>query len=262
MRPFLRWAGGKRWLAESLKIEGYRGRYIEPFVGGGAVFFEWLPPRSELSDLNPYLINCYKFMRDSYKELYDLVMGHFRRHSSEWYYSVRSGLMSDGIVAAADFLYLNRSCFNGLFRVNLRGNFNVPIGSKLFAINDLEEFRAWSEALSGANLYLRDFEQAVNSAIEGDFLFCDPPYTVNHNRNGFVEYNEKIFSWEDQVRLRDALQRASLRGVDFLLTNADHSTVRDLYHDFDLRSIERCSEMAGSVRHRGKTSELLISPSR
>jgi DNA adenine methylase len=260
MRPFLRWAGGKRWLAAggglSIPLEG---RYVEPFLGGGAMFFSQPVRSALLADLNKYLINAYRWMQKSPEDLFDLTQVHFDNHSKSYFYAVRECLALDGLDNAASFIYLNRACFNGLFRVNLQGRFNVPIGTKVYDLRCRNEFLSWSDHLRTAELIHSDFEVVIDSCGAGNFLFVDPPYTVKHNSNGFIEYNEKIFSWDDQVRLAASLWRAKERGSRFLLTNADHHTVRGLYPEdclFALR--ERGSEMAGRTAHRGRISELLV----
>ncbi|MEO7676942.1 MAG: Dam family site-specific DNA-(adenine-N6)-methyltransferase [Verrucomicrobiota bacterium] len=262
MRPFLRWAGGKRWLSNTGKIKFPDSRrYVEPFLGGGSIFFAQNSNRALLSDLNEFLINAYSWMKLSPEKLYELTQYHFSEHSSDHYYAVRSQLGTSTINDAAAFIYLNRSCFNGLFRVNLAGRFNVPIGTKAFVLSEVEEFHGWARHLQNAEIVRCDFEQVINRCGENDVLFVDPPHTVAHNSNGFIEYNEKIFSWDDQVRLADSLARAKARGANFLLTNADHDSVRDLYPHEILSSETRGSEMAGRSSYRGKTTELIVASS-
>lgn len=261
MRPFLRWAGGKRWLANQNVLSiPKEARIVEPFLGGGALFFSRTWERALLADVNPFLINAYGRMKSDYIGLHEKLVEHFAAHSEEYYYKIRGRMGKVNLQDAADFIYLNRSCFNGLFRVNLAGKFNVPIGNKLFEISDITEFKNWSERLGRADIRLSDFEDIISKCGVGDFVFADPPYTVNHNSNGFIEYNEKIFSWEDQVRLHDCLILASERGAKFVLTNADHSSIRELYADCSTNSVERGSEMAGASNFRGRTTELLITP--
>jgi DNA adenine methylase len=197
-------------------------------------------------------------MRDDHSRLFEMVGQHFRQHSKEYYYAVRSRLGNSTLQDAADFLYLNRACFNGLFRVNLSGRFNVPIGTKVYELTDRDEFECWSNKLSEADIRVADFEDTIDRCSEGDFIFADPPYTVNHNSNGFIEYNEKIFRWEDQVRLHDALLRAARKGAHFVMTNADHLTIRELYEGCILHTVERGSEMAGRTNARGKTTEVVV----
>lgn len=259
MRPFLRWAGGKRWLAQ----KGLTGlptgaRLIEPFLGGAALFFSRDWDRAVLADINRFLINAYQQLKVDQVALFSLVQEHFDLHTNDRYYEVRSRMESGSIQDAADFIYLNRACFNGLFRVNLAGRFNVPIGTKVYELRDAEEFRIWSQRLQNADIRLADFEETIGACGEGDFIFADPPYTVNHNSNGFIEYNEKIFGWDDQVRLHDCLIRAAERGAEFALTNADHSTVHELYDGWPLQIVERGSEMASKNSARGKTTEIVV----
>jgi DNA adenine methylase len=259
MRPFLRWAGGKRWLAkQDVLALSDTTKLIEPFVGGGALFFSRKWETAILSDVNPFLINAYNWMKEDYETLFYFLIEHFDSHSSEHYYDVRARMSGASVQDAADFIYLNRACFNGLFRVNLGGRFNVPIGTKVYELRDMSDFERWSTRLDSAEIRLADFEETIDACGQGDFIFADPPYTVNHNSNGFIEYNEKIFSWDDQVRLHNCLVRAAERGARFALTNADHVTVRELYDGCPLQTIERGSEMAGRTSARGKTTEVVI----
>ncbi len=258
--PFLKWAGGKRWLASSsrLPIPDQFERYIEPFVGGGAVFFKLSPAQSILSDINPELINLYRVIRDTPEALETLMAEHHAKHSPDHYYQVRADVPSDTIAQAARTLYLNRTCWNGLYRVNLKGEFNVPIGTKTAVIIEGESFAALSDALQQAEILCQDFEATLALAQGGDFVFVDPPYTVKHNLNGFLKYNEKIFGWSDQIRLHDAVVAAADRGASVVITNADHESVRELYSDFTYRQLARTSVLAGDPGKRGKTSEAMF----
>lgn len=261
LKPFLKWAGGKRWLFESgqFSLPEFRGRYFEPFLGGGAVFFENQPKNAILSDSNARLVEVYVAIRDEWQEIERRLVEHAVAHSREYYYEIRAKKFREPVMRAAQFLYLNRTCWNGLYRENLRGQFNVPIGTKQNVLFEADDFRAWSEALAKIRIEYRDFECAIEEAESGDFVFVDPPYTVSHNLNGFVKYNQKIFAWEDQIRLRNALERASNRGVSFAMTNADHVSVRDLYAGFGRhQQLGRHSVIAGKSRHRVHATELLI----
>ena len=187
------------------------------------------------------------------------MRAHAKAHSNEYYYELRSKQLSTTIARAAQFLYLNRTCWNGLYRENRKGQFNVPIGTKDTVVFENDDFQVWSRALDGARLEHRDFEAAIDEAEQGDVVFVDPPYTVRHNLNGFVKYNQQIFAWEDQVRLHAALQRAAERGVSFALTNADHESIRDLYAGFGKhRQLKRHSVIAGDSNYRNYSTELLI----
>lgn len=259
--PFLKWAGGKRWLASTyadLLPENYK-RYYEVFLGSGAVFFSMRPTQATLSDLNEELIECYSVLRDEWQNVVERLHHHHLHHSKDYYYEVRSSKPRLLANKAARFIYLNRTCWNGLYRVNLRGEFNVPVGTKTNVLLEADNFEELSALLKKTVLLAADFEEVIDRARSGDFIFADPPYTVKHNLNGFIKYNEKIFRWEDQIRLRDCLVRASNRGCHVLLTNANHPSVIELYEDdFELISLSRSSVIAADSKNRGIYEELVV----
>ncbi len=260
--PFLKWAGGKRWLATNYKhlLPATFDKYREPFVGGGAIFFALEPSRAILSDSNERLIECYQVMRDQPQKLMTLMRRHQRLHSSRYYYEARSVRPRSPLRRAAQFLYLNRTCWNGLYRVNLDGAFNVPRGTKNTVIFEDEDFEAYSRVLKRAKLNSIDFEEAVDNAGPGDVMFVDPPYTVKHNFNGFAKYNENIFSWNDQIRLRRALDRAASRDVKIVLSNADHESIIELFRGLGkIHRVHRTSLIASESVRRSKVTELLVS---
>jgi DNA adenine methylase len=262
IEPFLKWAGGKRWLAASCTLPSPStfNRYIEPFLGGGAVFFALSPARALLSDINSELIALYQIVRDEPERLKRILDLHQALHGPEHYYAVRAEVPDTAVERAARMLYLNRTCWNGLYRVNRKGEFNVPIGTKTAVTSADEDFKKISAALSRADIRNSDFQSTIEEASIGDFLFVDPPYTVKHNMNGFVKYNENIFSWADQVRLRDSVKAAAKRGAAVMITNADHECVRELYEqDFAYSSLARSSVLSGLSSGRGATTEALFS---
>lgn len=259
--PFLKWAGGKRWLINGfpeLFPSSYK-TYLEPFVGSGAVFFHLKPSKAILGDMNAELINTYMSIRTDWQEVLRHLRAYHRMHSKELYYEIRQKKFKNPSKKAARFIYLNRTCWNGLYRVNMEGNFNVPIGTKTNVILDTDNFEAISGVLSNTVLKISDYQEIVDYAKKNDFLFIDPPYTVKHNLNGFVKYNDKIFSWDDQIRLRDCIENAVARGVKVLLTNADHQSVRELYRGIGkMMSLDRQSVISGNADARGKYSELIV----
>ena len=260
MKPFLKWAGGKRWLVENQQFElpEFEGRYIEPFLGGGAVYFHVAPKRAVLSDVNPNLISVYRAVRSDWRRVEIELKKMQRLHSSDYYYEERSRLRRTIYTKAAQFLYLNRTCWNGLYRENLSGKFNVPIGTKSQVIMPDDDFEGASKALQNAKLVACDFEDTIKIATTGDLVFLDPPYTTAHNTNGFVKYNQKIFSWDDQIRLRDCVEAASCRGAKVVMTNANHQTIRELYAALGSPNIiSRYSVISGSPDSRGQTTEAL-----
>lgn len=259
--PFLKWAGGKRWLASSLveKIGQPEGRYIEPFLGGGAVFFTLQPKDALLGDLNSELVDAYTAIQTDWRGVLNRLEQHQAAHSREYYYSTRSTAPTDPLDRAAKFIYLNRTCWNGLYRVNLSGVFNVPIGTKDTVLLETDDFENIARLLNSAEIHAGDFEWLIDQAAEGDVVFADPPYTVRHKFNGFVKYNENLFSWCDQVRLHDSLLRAVNRGARVFVTNADHESIRTLYrNNFDLTGVERYSSISGKSSTRGTYPELII----
>jgi len=259
--PFLKWAGGKRWFvshhAEFLNTPF--DRYIEPFLGSGAVFFHLAPRESVLSDRNEELMSAYRAIRDDWKSVERELRRHDRNHSKKYYYEIRESKPRAAHTGAARFIYLNRTCWNGLYRVNFKGAFNVPLGTKTDAILDSDNFEAVANLLKNAELHVGDFEKAVDLAGKGDLLFVDPPYTVKHNLNGFVKYNETLFTWKDQIRLRDSVIRAKKRGANVLLTNAYHTSVRKLYERVGKHyRLDRHSILAADTEKRKRCEELLV----
>ena len=259
--PFLKWAGGKRWLvdryAHYLDVE-YE-RFIEPFLGSGAVFFKLTPASAVLCDKNIQLIETYSSIRDEWESVQQYLREHHSRHDKDYYYKVREKKLKIPAARAAQFIYLNRTCWNGLYRVNLSGKFNVPIGTKNNVVLPTDDFSLVSKLLENVELLAGDFELALTKAGVGDLVFIDPPYTVKHNYNGFVKYNESIFSWEDQLRLKESVVAAISRGAKIIVTNACHESIKDLYEGVgEIVTLTRSSVIGGNGAARGKYEEVLI----
>jgi len=261
VEPFLKWPGGKRWLVRAYPhlFPQNPSRHIEPFLGSGAVFFYFVTNPAILSDSNEELINTYKCIKERPTELDSLLTGYQKSHNKTFYYAVRSSAPKSEVRRAARFLYLNRTCFNGIFRVNLDGRFNVPMGDKTqvsYAAGHLEKI---SESLKFTEIATADFESTIGRAGSGDFVYIDPPYTVMHNNNNFVKYNDVLFSWEDQERLAGAVRLADKRGVMIFVSNADHASVRKLYKGFgQTHVVERTSKLAASSEACRPTTEIAI----
>jgi DNA adenine methylase len=182
-----------------------------------------------------------------------------QKHSNDFYYTIRGVKEADPLQRAIRFIYLNRTCFNGLYRVNQKGEFNVPIGTKTDVVLPDDDFQEWARALRYVDLETSDFEEMIDKAGAGDIVFADPPYTVSHNQNCFLKYNETLFSWNDQVRLARTLARADRRGVTVIATNANHASVRELYEEhFEIRTISRASNIAAAAGKRGSYEEIII----
>ena len=257
--PFLKWPGGKRRLVPAilpLIPKSYR-RYYEPFLGGGAVFFALRPRRAWLSDTDADLINCYQQVRDNPECVIQRLLT--LKNSESDYYSIRAQRPRALDIRAARLIYLATLSFNGIFRRNRRGDFNVPYGHKTHLDPcDQERVLAASRSLRRARLVCSDFENAVNSAGRGDVVYCDPPYTVAHGANGFLKYNARIFSWDDQVRLAALARRLADRGCRVLVSNANHPSLINLYKGFNRLVLSRPSTIAANIAHRQETTECLF----
>lgn len=263
MTPFLKWAGGKRWLVSRhttlLRLDAKR--YIEPFLGSGAVFFHLQPKSAVLTDLNDELICTYCVLRETPDAVVKSLKKHQRQHSRDYYYRIRASKPRSDVSRAAKFIYLNRTCFNGLYRVNLQGVFNVPKGSKDKVLLPSDDFKGISRLLRSVTLLSCDFADSLAHAGEGDFVYIDPPYTVKHNNNNFLKYNEQIFSWADQKRLSAALAGAAAKGASILISNADHPCIHELYSAscWTHLTVSRFSRLASAAHYRRGTTETLIS---
>ena len=263
--PFLKWAGGKRRLREQILDHlpplAVGRRYFEPFLGGGAVFFALRPDRAVLTDANPNLIDAFCAVRDEV----DSVIARLARlhNNADEYYRLRRARPRTQVARAARFIYLNKTCFNGLYRENLLGEFNVPFGrhGPNLCICDEPQLRAASEALQTAELRSMDFGGVISRARAGDVLYLDPPYTVAHSNNGFVEYNARVFNWEDQARLASAAARLVGRGAHVVVSNAYHPSILELYRKsgrFEVVELDRWSTVAGSSAKRMPTREIIL----
>lgn len=262
MDSFLRWAGGKRWFIAKYAdlIPKNFNRYFEPFLGSGSIFFFLAPTNAFLGDLNSELISAFQAIKDDWKSVSDYLKIHQNNHNKSYYYEVRAKEFTNIAEKAARFIYLNRTCFNGIYRVNSQGKFNVPKGTINAVLLEKDNFEMISQYLSKADLKESDFESLINETQCGDLLFADPPYTVRHNNNGFVSYNEKLFSWEDQIRLSKVLNKAKKRGVKIILTNANNQAVRELYekNGFSIKTVSRYSSISALPQNRRQFEELVI----
>jgi len=259
-KPFLKWTGGKRWLVPRLDNEIPReyNRYFEPFLGGGALFFYLNPWPATLSDSNKDLINVYKQVRDNLDPLISRL--NKLRISKNSFLEMRKSKPRTALNRAVRFLYLNKTAFNGIYRVNQKGEFNVPFGCKpKTRLVDRTLLEDASSTLQNRTLRACDFQDSVDQAMENDFVYVDPPYTTKHDNNGFRRYNEVIFSWDDQVRLAACCNKAVERGAHVVVSNANHSPVIQLYNNqFTKTVLQRGSSISGRSSSRGRTTECLL----
>src|SRR5918999_1451411 len=266
---FLKWAGGKLQLIEQFEnLFPYNFRnYYEPFVGSGAVFFyvksKLKPNKVILSDTNGELINCFIVVRDRPSELVELLLNHRKRHSKEYYYAVRTIQPNrlDSVDRAARFVYLNKTCFNGLYRVNSKGQFNVPFGDyKNPSIFDRNTLLRASQMLQGVDVRVMTFDKVLDFAGKDDFVYFDPPYIPLSKTSSFTRYSKSDFSMEEQKQLSDVFRALDSRGCYVMLSNSDHSLTRSLYNDYEKNMIiVRAKRKINSVgSKRGPITEILV----
>ena len=268
-RPLLKWAGGKRQLLPRILPEIERARpwkrYHEPFLGGGAVFFELARSRmlgrskAFVSDLNEPLIEVYQAVAADVDGVIALLADHKAKHGKEYYYAVRAEVPDTRTARAARLIYLNRTCFNGLFRVNSRGLFNVPMGDyKDPAILDAPNLRACAEALRKADIAVRPFEGIVERAQEGDFVYFDPPYDPVSDTANFTAYAKDGFGKAEQERLAGVCRALDAKGVKFVLSNSATPFIRGLYEDFRVQIVQATRAVNRDGAKRGKVDEVLV----
>lgn len=262
IRPLIRWAGSKRrllprlasyWEALSPK------RYIEPFAGSGALFFHLRPKVALLNDINADLIGAYKVLAKSPKRIHELVS--HMPSDEESYYKIRSADIGsmNSVDRAARFIYLNRYCFNGIYRTNRNGDFNVPYGAaKSGGLPSLEKFITAAKQLKSAKLYSLDFEEFVDSNVKrGDFVYLDPPYAVA-NRRVFRQYDPNTFGIEDLERLALLLERIDSKGASFLVSYAYSAEIKSLMTRWKSNRVMAQRNVAGFTKHRRKAVEVMI----
>jgi DNA adenine methylase len=264
MKPFLKWPGGKRWAAKTIAdiARCYlheRGKYIEPFAGSAAVLFELRPSRAILNDINSDLITTYRMVRDNPADLLRKLKN--IPVNRNMYYKIRDARPRSDVSRAVRFLYLNRTSFAGMYRLNKQGEFNVPFNGGIRDTSILTKSTLLydaSKCLQNVMFLSGDFERAIALAEDGDVIFCDPTYTVTHNNNGFVRYNERNFSWIDQRRLLNHAVNAAKRGATIVVSNAFHISVHRLYAGWKRMTLKRISTICPSSEYRKVVRESLF----
>jgi DNA adenine methylase len=267
-RPFIKSAGGKRLLLHELRkhVPSSYGTYFEPFVGGGALFFDLRSGCAVLGDANLNLMSAYKGVRDDVDGVVELLRLHEKLHCREHYYAQRRTLLVDGRPvghienAAARMIYINKTCFNGLWRVNRKGEFNVPMGDYTAPnICDVFGLKAASMALQGVKLLCQSWEKTAELVQKGDFVYFDPPYWPVGGTSNFTSYTSGGFGPEDQRALRDCARVLRKGGAHVLLSNADVPEVRELYESaFNVRRVQANRAINSKGGKRGSVGELLI----
>ena len=274
-KPFVKWVGGKRQLLEQFKLmnlyppekfEPKTGRYFEPFVGGGAVFFDLLPRKAFLSDLNNELVVTYNVIKNNVESLIKSLKKH--KNTKEYFLDIRAKEVSKltDIEIASRFIYLNRTCFNGLYRVNSHGGFNVPFaGNKNPLICDENNLKKVSKVLEHIEIKKQDYKAVLKTAKRGDFIYFDPPYYPINKTSSFTSYTKESFLEKEQIELRNSFVELTKRGCFVMLSNSDTPFINKIYSEIKIKSklIRINKVFAGRAINsngsgRGKITEVLI----
>jgi DNA adenine methylase len=270
-RPFLKWAGGKSQLLEYIHeyAPRYFNRYYEPFLGGGASFFSFQSPNSYLSDINRELIITYNSIKDMNKLVHVIhtLKDLFSWHSEELYYKYRNcdrdylwetELKEDPAFVAARMIYLNRTCYNGLYRVNKQGYYNVPIGKYKLPISfDDDNLWACHYALQGATIEHKDYKE-IDSFQSQDFVYLDPPYAPLSSTSNFTNYQCASFGWKEQLELKAFIDKLTEKGVCCLLSNSSADCIKELYKEYKVITVYAKRSINSNKNKRSEIPELLI----
>ena len=265
-RPFLKWAGGKRQLLEHIRplIPASYDRLIEPFMGGAAVFFDQQPDSGWLNDINAELVNCYQIVRDDVEALIEDLARH--RYERSYFEEIRAldrqpgGLSAlSALTRASRFIYLNKTSFNGLYRVNSKGFYNVPFGRfKNPSIVNGGGLRACSELLQGCQISNQDWQAVLQDAVPGDFVYLDPPYLPLSGTSNFTQYADNGFGFADQQALARAAADLARRGIGFVASNSWHPDILHLYQNFTIKQVAASRAINARASGRKPIAEALI----
>lgn len=263
--PIVKWVGGKRQLMFELikNVPQNFKRYYEPFIGGGALFFELQPQNAYISDMNEELINLYSVVRDNVYELIHDLCKH--EISKEYFLEIRNLDRTEkyknlsNVERASRFIYLNRTCFNGMYRVNSKGEFNVPFGNyKNPRIVDESNLLNCSELLKKTEIKCADFSEILNFVKKGDFVYFDPPYVPLNETSSFTSYTKDGFDINMQFKLREVCDELNSMGVKFMLSNSDTKLVNELYANYEIKKVFASRQINANADGRGKITEVLV----
>lgn len=263
--PIVKWAGGKRQLMfELLKnMPKKYNRYFEPFIGGGALFFELSPENAYISDVNEELISLYSVIKNDAEALIEDLAKH--KIDKDYFLAIRDVDRQpkykrwSNIQKASRFIYLNRTCFNGLYRVNSQGQFNVPFGYyKNPRIIDEHNLLNCAKLLKNTEIKYADFSEILNHVQKGDFVYFDPPYVPLNETSSFTSYTKDGFDIDMQFKLREVCDELDARGVKFLLSNSDTQIINELYANYEIRKVFASRQINANAQGRGKITEVLV----
>lgn len=267
--PIVKWVGGKRQLLADIMplIDRNCSTYVEPFIGGGAVFFELQPKKAIINDYNSELINVYTTVRDFPGQLIKKLEEHKNKNSEEYFYELRAldrkseYTSMSRVEKAARIVYLNKTCYNGLYRVNAAGQFNSPYGKyKNPNIVNATTIKAMSKYLQNPQITIKegDYRDALKGLRKGAFVYLDPPYMPISSSSSFTGYTENGFSYEQQVELKKECDKLREKGIAFLQSNSDCQEIRELYKEYDIKTVQAKRTINSNANKRGEISEVLI----
>ena len=269
LSPLLKWVGGKRQLLSDIipMIDNKCSTYVEPFIGGGAVLFRMQPKKAIINDYNHELINVYKVVRDNLDELLELLYIHQANNSSEYYYEVRAWDRGDhlnkmsNIEKAARIIYLNKTCYNGLYRVNSAGQFNSPYGRyKNPNIVNEAVLKAVSNYFKNNDIDIRngDYRDTLINLDKRSFVYLDPPYMPISSSSSFTGYTEGGFGYNRQVELKEECDKLTQQGIRFVQSNSDCDEIRELYKEYKIKTVKAKRSINSVAKRRGEINEVLI----
>lgn len=262
--PFVKWVGGKRdvikrYLDDLLPSDF--NDYYEPFVGGGAMLFHLNHHKSFINDLNDELITTYEVINTNADELMKELDKHKEKHSSKYFYKIREMTPKNELEVASRFIYLNKTCFNGMYRVNSKGKFNVPFNGKTkdkLVLYNEKNFSNLSQFLSSVNMYNMDFEEFLDLPKKNDFVFIDSPYDYKEGTIGFDAYQKDGFGQEGQRRLASKVRELDEQGIKFMATNHDTKLIRELYQGFKIINIKTNRVISAKGDNRKGTGDEVV----
>lgn len=269
LSPMLKWVGGKRQLLSEIvpMIDDKCSTYVEPFIGGGAVLFSMQPKKAIINDYNHELINVYKTVRDNLDELLELLKHHEANNSSDYYYEIRALDREAGfkrmseVEKAARIIYLNKTCYNGLYRVNSSGQFNSPYGryKKPNIVNEAI-LRAISNYFNNNDITILngDYREAIKNLDRDSFIYLDPPYMPISTSSSFTGYTEGGFGYSSQIQLKEECDKLTRQGIRFVQSNSDCEVIRELYKDYKIKTVKAKRSINSVAVKRGEINEVLI----
>ena len=264
-KPFIKWAGGKRQLIKELikLLPANYNRYFEPFIGGGALFFAIQPKNAYISDINPELINLYNVVKNDVDLLINDLIKY--KNTEDYFYKIRnldrkpSYKKFSKVRKASRFIYLNKTCYNGLYRTNSKGYFNVPFGSyKNPNIIDKQNLKACSELLKKTEIVSSHFLAIENEIKTGDFVYFDPPYIPINKTSSFTKYYKDDFNIDEQIKLKELCDRLTKKNIYFMLSNSYSKLILNLYKQYNIKKIKATRTINSKANKRGAINELII----